>query len=249
MSTARGRGDPATSIRRRRCRYSPDQYIRGQSLPLKLHGLDHRVRELNVAAARLTRRVADAAGRPVVVAAIWTTGELIAPLGEQTAEAVEDAFHEQAIALKEGGADIAWIETMFADSELGAAVRAVHRAGLPYVATMSFDSGGRTMMGVKQWTPCAALASSIRCPSVRCELRDRTGTDSRFRAGSCRRCDAAAADRRQRQLRITVMGDDGRVRYDGTPAKWRTMPAWRAMRVRGSLAAAAARCRFISSDG
>lgn len=115
-----------------------------------LHKLDGRVAELNVAGARLAREVADAAGRPVVVAgSMGPTGEVLEPLGTRTKAEAEDAFYEQALALKEGGADVAWIETMFADEELDAAVAAVARAGLPYVATMTFDTGGRTMMGVK----------------------------------------------------------------------------------------------------
>jgi 5-methyltetrahydrofolate--homocysteine methyltransferase len=115
-----------------------------------LHKLGGRVAELNIAAARLAREVADAAGRPVVVAgSMGPTGEVLEPLGTRTKAEAEEAFFEQAAALKEGGVDVAWIETMFADEELDAAVAAVTRAGLPYVATMTFDTGGRTMMGVK----------------------------------------------------------------------------------------------------
>jgi 5-methyltetrahydrofolate--homocysteine methyltransferase len=188
---------------------------------LRMHGLEDRVRELNVAAARLTRRVAQAAGRPVVVAGdIGPTGELIAPLGEQTAEAVEDAFHEQATALREGGADIAWIETMFADSELGAAVRAVHRAGLPYVATMSFDSGGRTMMGVK---PVEAMRRACEFDPLPVAFGANCGI------GPAQLLDSVLglAEGATKPLPIVakgncglpVMGADGRVRYDGTPAR------------------------------
>ncbi len=45
---------------------------------LKLHGADGRVRELNRVAAELGRDVADAAGRPVVVAgSVGPTGEIM----------------------------------------------------------------------------------------------------------------------------------------------------------------------------
>ncbi|MFQ5994924.1 MAG: betaine--homocysteine S-methyltransferase [Acidiferrobacterales bacterium] len=116
----------------------------------KLHRIEDRVREINTAAARVAREIADAAGRPVVVAgSMGPTGDILEPLGERTAQEAEDAFAEQAQALKEGGVDVAWIETMFAHDELAAAVKAAQRVGLPYVATMTFDTGGRTMMGVK----------------------------------------------------------------------------------------------------
>ena len=81
-----------------------------------LHKLQGRVRELNAAGAALARSVADKAGRPVIVAgSMGPTGDVLEPLGPRTRSEAEEAFHEQAEALREGGADVAWIETMFAD--------------------------------------------------------------------------------------------------------------------------------------
>jgi len=135
------------------------------ALRLKLHGDQHRVRELNVAAAKLARSVADAAGRPVIVAGdIGPSGELMQPMGTLTPEIAEQVFAEQAEALKEGGADVLWIETMSSKEEYAAAVTAAARCGLPVVATMSFDTNGRTMMGV---TPeQAALFASTLQPGL-----------------------------------------------------------------------------------
>jgi 5-methyltetrahydrofolate--homocysteine methyltransferase len=114
-----------------------------------LHGIQHRVSELARAAAAVAREVADAAGRPVVVAgSMGPTGEMIAPLGERTQSEARAAFEEQAAALAAGGADVAWIETMYSEEELAAAIAAVDAVGLPYVATMTFDTNGRTMMGL-----------------------------------------------------------------------------------------------------
>ncbi|MAA98597.1 MAG: methionine synthase I [Stappia sp.] len=116
---------------------------------LKLHGMENRVRELNAAAARLAREVADAAPRKVVVGgSVGPTGELFAPLGALTFDEAVDAFAEQVEGLKEGGADVAWIETMSAPEEMKAAAEAAHRAGMPFVVTASFDTAGRTMMGL-----------------------------------------------------------------------------------------------------
>src|SRR5690606_24368924 len=50
--------------------------------------------------------------------------------------------------LAEGGADVAWIETMSAPEEMAAALEGAAAAGLPAVCTVSFDTNGRTMMGV-----------------------------------------------------------------------------------------------------
>ena len=54
--------------------------------------------------------------------------------------------------LKAGGADVAWIETMSAHEEMLAAAEAARKVGLPYVITASFDTAGRTMMGIQPAT-------------------------------------------------------------------------------------------------
>jgi len=123
---------------------------------LKLHKLEGRVHELNRAAAALARTVADSAGRVVVVAgSIGPTGELLQPLGALTFDEAREAFAEQAEGLAEGGADVLWIETMSAANEVEAAVAGAATTGLPIVTTLTFDTNGRTMMGV---TPAEAAA-------------------------------------------------------------------------------------------
>jgi 5-methyltetrahydrofolate--homocysteine methyltransferase len=184
-----------------------------------LHKLEHRVHELNVAGARLVREIADAAGRPIVVAGdMGPIGDVLEPLGTRTAAEAEEAFFEQAQALKEGGVDIAWIETMFADNELDAAVRAVQRAGLPYVATMTFDTGGRTMMGVRpedamrrarefQWQPIAFGANCGVGPS---QLMDSV-------IGLVRGAGSDGIVVAKSNCGIPVLDNDMRVSYNGTP--------------------------------
>jgi len=116
---------------------------------LKLHGFQDRVYELARRAAEIAREVADAAPRPVVVAgSMGPTGELFEPLGQLTDDAAIESFAELARGLKDGGADIAWIETMSAREEIRAAASGALLAGLPYTATCSFDTAGRTMMGL-----------------------------------------------------------------------------------------------------
>lgn len=116
---------------------------------LKLHGAEDRVYELAKRAAELACEVADATPRPIVVAgSIGPTGELFEPLGALTTDDAVDSFTELAEGLKAGGADVAWIETMSAAEEIRAAATGALRAGLPYTATCSFDTAGRTMMGL-----------------------------------------------------------------------------------------------------
>ena len=116
---------------------------------LKLHGAEGRVFELSRIGAEIGREVADAAGRTVIVAgSVGPTGEIMEPVGALShADAVE-MFHEQAEGLKAGGADVLWLETISAPEEFRAAAEAFALADMPWCGTMSFDTAGRTMMGV-----------------------------------------------------------------------------------------------------
>ncbi len=121
----------------------------GNASRLKLHNGQDRVHELNKAGAELGREVADASGRAVVVAgSVGPTGEIMAPMGELTHELAVEMFHEQAEGLKAGGADVLWVETISAPEEYKAAAEAAKLADMPWVGTMSFDTAGRTMMGL-----------------------------------------------------------------------------------------------------
>ena len=117
---------------------------------LKLHSLEGRVHELNAAAASIGREVADAAPRPMLVAgSLGPTGELIEPLGELTVGETQEAFAEQAAGLTAGGVDVLWLETMSALTEVEAGVLGARsESDLPIVVTLSFDTAGRTMMGI-----------------------------------------------------------------------------------------------------
>ncbi|HEX6572458.1 MAG TPA: betaine--homocysteine S-methyltransferase [Steroidobacteraceae bacterium] len=127
----------------------------GNARRLMLHGMERRARELNGIAAQLARSVADAAGRPVVVAgSVGPTGELFEPLGMLTEAIAVEVFVEQMAGLKDGGAEVAWIETMSSLEEIRAAALAAAHVGLPFTFTASFDTAGRTMMGV---TPAALV--------------------------------------------------------------------------------------------
>ncbi|CUH75304.1 Bifunctional homocysteine S-methyltransferase/5,10-methylenetetrahydrofolate reductase [Tritonibacter multivorans] len=116
---------------------------------LKLHDAGHRAYDLSKRAAELGREVADAAGRTVIVAgSVGPTGEIMEPTGSLSHAEAVDIFEETARGLKDGGADILWLETISAPEEYRAAAEAFARVDMPWVGTMSFDTAGRTMMGV-----------------------------------------------------------------------------------------------------
>lgn len=121
----------------------------GTAARLKLHNAQNRVYELNKAAAEIGRAVADAASHPVIVAgSMGPTGEIMAPIGPLTHARAVEMFHEQAEGLKAGGADVLWVETISAPEELKAAAEAAQLANMPWCGTLSFDTAGRTMMGL-----------------------------------------------------------------------------------------------------
>ena len=130
----------------------------GTRFRLKLHDLQARVYELNRAAAELARAEASAARHPVVVAgSIGPSGEILQPIGALSFAEARAGFAGQAAGLVAGGVDVLWIETMSDLNEVRAAVEGVRSVtSLPIVTTMTFDTNGRTMMGV---TPVQALAA------------------------------------------------------------------------------------------
>jgi 5-methyltetrahydrofolate--homocysteine methyltransferase len=124
----------------------------GSRYRLAMHDQADRAAELNTAAAQLARAEADAVDQPVIVGgSMGPTGQMLAPMGTLPFEDAANAFEEQARALVAGGVDVLWIETMSDLEEVRAAVEGCQRAApsVPVVTTMTFDTRGRTMMGVK----------------------------------------------------------------------------------------------------
>jgi len=130
----------------------------GTSLRLQRAGLQARVPEINRRAAELARQ---AAGDDVYVGGdIGPTGEMMRPLGSLTVGQAVDVFAEQAEALAAGGVDCIYIETMSALDEARAAVSGARQVTeLPIFCTFSFDTRGRTNMGVTPGQAAEAVAS------------------------------------------------------------------------------------------
>ncbi|WP_417247655.1 betaine--homocysteine S-methyltransferase [Celeribacter sp.] len=190
----------------------------GTAARLKLHNAQDRVFELNKAAAEIGREVADKAGRPVIVAgSMGPTGEIMEPMGALTYEHAVEMFHEQAEGLKAGGADVAWVETISAPEEYKAAGEGAAKAGLAWVGTMSFDTAGRTMMGVTS-AELANMVEKLPTPPVAYGANCGTGSSDLLRTIL-----GFAAQGHERP--IIAKGNagipryvDGHIHYDGTPA-------------------------------
>ncbi len=159
----------------------------GSPFRLRGHGLDERTEELNRAGAELARDAADriagegAAGTGagasaeapppgagtsptappssvLVAGSVGPSGEMMEPMGVLTPGAAEAGFAEQVRGLASGGVDLIWVETMSDLAEVRAAVLGARSVcDLPVAATMTFDAGGRTMMGTSPEEVVAAL--------------------------------------------------------------------------------------------
>jgi hypothetical protein len=159
----------------------------GGTLPrLSRDGLDAHADEINRRAVELARQAAGT--RAFVAGDIGPTGELLAPWGTLLFEDAVAIFARQAAALAQGGADLFQIETMSDLEEVRAAVEGARRAApdLPIFVTMSFDSGGRTMMGGAPGG-CGAVAQFAGSGGDGVELRPRGGGDGIGRARHARR--------------------------------------------------------------
>jgi 5-methyltetrahydrofolate--homocysteine methyltransferase len=138
---------------------------------LELHGLADRVTELNQAGAAIARKVADRHPGCFVMGDIGPSGELMEPMGTLTPESAKELFAEQIKGLVAGGVDAILIETMSDLAEVEAAVEAAKEVapGMPIIATMSFDTNLRTMMGVKPAMAVTHLSSiGVRIIGANC---------------------------------------------------------------------------------
>ncbi len=189
----------------------------GNASRLKLHDAHKRVRELNRAAAEIAREVADRAGRDVVVAgSMGPTGEILEPLGPLSIEAAAEMFEEQAHGLLEGGVDVLWVETISAPEELRAAALGISRVAADWCCTMSFDTAGRTMMGLTS-SDMVALVDDLACEPLAFGANCGVGASDLLRT-------VLGFSSVEPRLPLIAKGNagipkfvDGHIHYDGTP--------------------------------
>jgi len=120
----------------------------GNSFRLARHGMENRVREINLAGARLGREAAKSFD-------VWVAGSVgplgirIEPLGKTSYEEARDAFREQIAALVEGGVNLLVLETFGYLEELHQAILAAREVNpsIPVVAQVTIDEDGNCLDG------------------------------------------------------------------------------------------------------
>ena len=189
----------------------------GNSSRLALHNASDRARELSRLSAQLGMEVKDEFNRDIVMAgSVGPTGELMDPLGTLTFDKAVDIFADQMLGLKEGGVDLVWIETMSAEEEYRAAAAAAKIVNIPWIGTMSFDTAGRTMMGITS-------ANFVKMVEALPDLPIAYGANCGVGASDLLRT-VLGFKKANAKLPIVAKGNagipkfvDGKIHYDGTP--------------------------------
>ncbi|OQY18023.1 MAG: 5-methyltetrahydrofolate--homocysteine methyltransferase [Desulfobacteraceae bacterium 4572_35.1] len=127
----------------------------GTRSKLSHYGLGDKLYELNARGMELARGALLNPECDFAAGSIGPTGRFVEPVGDASFDEMVDIFGEQVRALVAGGADILSCETFIDVQELKAAVMACREfSDLPVIAMMTFEDGGRTVLG----TPPEAAA-------------------------------------------------------------------------------------------
>lgn len=130
----------------------------GSPIKLAMNSLDSDATRINQRAAEIARKAAEKY-HAFVFGDVGPSGKLLEPMGDLTIDSLYHAYQIQIRALTEGGVDAILIETMSDLEEAKTAVRAAKSVtSLPVIVTFSFDSHGRTMMGLKPSTAATELS-------------------------------------------------------------------------------------------
>lgn len=130
----------------------------GNRIKLREFGLQDKVLQFNRELVAISK---EAAGNNCLVAGdLAPTGKFVEPFGEMKFEEIVDAYKEQVQGLLQGGVDLFFIETMLDLQETRAAVLAVRETcDLPLIASMTFDTGAKTLTGSDPVTVLITLQS------------------------------------------------------------------------------------------
>lgn len=147
------------------------------AISLADYGLADKVKEINIAAARIAREEADAAEereeRPVFVAgSIGPSNVALSIAGasdDVTFDSMSETFREQCSALIEGGVDLILLETIFDTLNAKAAILGVRRAiadsgkDIPLMLSVTLTQQGRTISGqtLEAWLDAVRHAEAI----------------------------------------------------------------------------------------
>jgi 5-methyltetrahydrofolate--homocysteine methyltransferase len=127
----------------------------GSRTKLAHYGLEAQVHEINVRGIEIARSAANSG--QFVAGTIGPTGRFLDPVGDASFDEMVDIFGQQVKAFAAAGADLITLETFLDVAEIRAAAIACREfSDLPFIAQLTFEDGGRTVLGT---TPEAAAVT------------------------------------------------------------------------------------------
>ena len=131
-------------------------------IKLKEYGLEDQIAEINHQLIALSK--AAAGDKALVAGDITMTGRQLAPMGDMDFEELIDIYKEQIKLIDDAGADLLVVETMMSLQETRAALIAAKEVcELPVMATLTFESDGRTLYGTDGVTEAVTLEKLGAC--------------------------------------------------------------------------------------
>ena len=128
-------------------------------IKLEEYGLADRLEEMNRALVALSREAVAGSGA-LVAGDLTMTGKQLAPIGDLPFETLIEVYKEQARVLADAGVDLFVVETMMSLQETRAALIAIREVcDLPVMASLTYESDGRTLYGTDAKTAMVVLQS------------------------------------------------------------------------------------------
>lgn len=131
-------------------------------IKLSEYGLEDKIEYINTRLIKMSKALAAKADHKVLVAGdISMTGIQLKPLGAMDFEELIDIYKQQMRILEDAGADVFVVETMMSLQETRAAVIAAKEEcpDMPVMATLTFETDGRTLYGTDARTAAVVLSS------------------------------------------------------------------------------------------
>lgn len=127
-------------------------------IKLAEYGLEAQMEAINEKLVMLSKKAVG--GKALVAGDITMTGKQLKPIGPLDFEELVSVYKEQILLLEKAGADLLVIETMMSLQEArAAAIAAMEVSSLPVMATLTFESDGRTLFGTDARSAAIALTS------------------------------------------------------------------------------------------
>lgn len=131
-------------------------------IKLREYGLEGQIQEINTALVALSKEAAE--GKALVAGDITMTGRQLIPMGDMDFEELITIYKEQIKLIADAGADLLVVETMMSLQETRAALIAAKEVcELPVMATLTFESDGRTLYGTDGVTAAVTLEKLGAC--------------------------------------------------------------------------------------